>query len=101
MNTLTIPQTLHESMKFFADPKASHDFGVLFRWPGGVTCPDCGGMEHSFISTRNTWACKSCKRRFTLKTGTIMEDSPLKIETWFAAMWLLGNAKNGISSCEA
>src|SRR5438876_11203372 len=95
---LYFPQTLHEAMKHFADPNEAHQFFVTLRWPGGVTCPYCRGTEHSFIRTRKTWACKECKKRFTVKVGTIMEDSPLRIETWFAAMRLLGNAKNDISS---
>lgn len=98
--TLTIPQTLHQAIKHFSDPQVAHDFLTELRWPDGVTCPYCGGKEHSFISTRRIWACKSCKKRFSLRVGTILEDSPLKLEIWLAAMFLIANARNGISSCE-
>jgi transposase-like protein len=97
---LYIPKTLHEALKHFANPDVAHNFMVSLRWPDGVTCPNCEGKEHSYISTRRTWACKGCKTRFTVKKGSIMEDSPLSIELWLAAMWLISGAKNGISSCE-
>src|SRR5687767_338643 len=99
---LYIPKTLHEAMKHFADPIVAHNFIVTLRWPDGVTCPSCGGKELSYISTRRTWACKNkeCKKRFTARVGTIMEDSPLRYETWLSAMWLIAGAKNGISSYE-
>jgi len=79
---------------------------VNVRWPDGVTCPHCikaTGEIHqrvSFLSTRKIWKCKECKKQFSVKVGSIMEDSPLKIEIWMAAFWLVCSAKNGISSCE-
>jgi transposase-like protein len=65
-----------------------------------VTCPRCGSEEHSFISTRRHWFCKGCKKQFTIKVGTVMEDSPITLDKWMGAMWLLTNCKNGISSYE-
>jgi transposase-like protein len=97
---ITIPQSLMEAIKQFSDPQVCHDFMVNFRWPGGVTCPYCGCVKLSFISTRKVWHCKDCKKRFSVKVGTIMEDSPLPLEKWFAGIFLITNAKNGISSCE-
>jgi transposase-like protein len=97
---LYIPKTLHEAIKHFADADVAHRFFVTLRWPDGVTCVYCSCERLSYISTRRTWACKDCKKRFSVKVGTVMEDSPLKIETWAAAMWLIVGAKNGISSCE-
>lgn len=70
------------------------------RWPDGVTCPRCGCSEVSFITTRRIWKCKGCRRQFSIKVGTIFEDSPLSLDKWLAAMWLIMGAKNGISSHE-
>ena len=71
------------------------------RWPDGVvTCPRCGHDQHSFIKTRLLWYCKGCKKQFTAKVGTIFEDSPIGLDKWLPAIWLLVNAKNGISSYE-
>jgi transposase-like protein len=97
---ITIPQSLIAAIKQFSDPQVVFDFMVNFRWPGGVVCPYCGNSDLSFISTRKVWHCKCCKKRFSVKVGTIMEDSPLPLEKWFAGIFLISNAKNGISSCE-
>jgi transposase-like protein len=70
------------------------------RWPDGVSCPHCHGRELSFISTRRLWKCKGCKKQFSVKVGTIMEDSPIGLDKWLAAIWMIANAKNGISSYE-
>jgi transposase-like protein len=63
-------------------------------------CPRCYGREHSYLSTRRVWKCKSCKRQFSVKVGTIFEDSPIPLDKWMAAIWLIANSKNGISSHE-
>ncbi len=97
---LKVPKTLTEAIKYFSDPDTAHRFFVKMRWPNGVACPYCGCMDLSFISTRRVWQCKGCKKRFSAKVGSIMEDSPLKLETWLTATWLITGAKNGISSCE-
>jgi transposase-like protein len=57
-------------------------------------------MEHSYISTRRLWKCKGCKKQFSVKLGTIFEDSPLGLDKWLPAVWLIANSKNGISSHE-
>jgi transposase-like protein len=78
-------------------------FRVVFvemRWPDGIACPRCGHREVSFIGTRRIWKCKGCKQQFSAKVGTIMEDSPLGLDKWMAGIWLVVNAKNGISSYE-
>ena len=95
-----LPETLQEAVIYFSDKQACHDFMVALRWPDGVTCPRCGSAKHSFISTRYTWQCKGCKKQFSTKVGTIFEDSPIGLEKWFVAMWLIVNCKNGISSYE-
>jgi transposase-like protein len=96
----TTPRTLQEAIIHYANPDTALAFMVRLRWPDGVTCPRCGSKEHSFLSTRRIWKCKGCKRQFSVKVGTIFEDSPLGLDTWLAAIWLITNAKNGVSSCE-
>jgi transposase-like protein len=96
-----MPQTLIEAIRYFSDPKVCLDFVAALRWPDGKpTCPACQGQEVSFLSTRLLWKCKGCKKQFSVKVGTIFEDSALGLDKWTAAVWLIANAKNGISSYE-
>src|SRR5579862_3279197 len=98
---LKFPKTLQEAMAYFSDPQRTFAYAVLLRWPDGkVACPRCGSVEHSFISTRQLWFCKGCKKQFTVKVGTIFEDSALGMDKWMSAVWMLCNCKNGISSYE-
>jgi transposase-like protein len=100
-NNLKLPKTLQEAVTFFSDHQRTFDYAVKLRWPDGkVTCPRCNSTEHSFISTRRMWFCKGCKKQFTVKVGTIFEDSALGMDKWMIAVWLIVNAKNGISSYE-
>src|ERR1700750_3106742 len=70
-------------------------------WPDDkVTSPRCGSDSNSFVSTRKLWFCKGCKRQFSVKVGTIFEDSPIGLDKWLPAVWLLANSKNGVSSHE-
>ena len=96
------PKTLQEAILHFADPQNCYDYIVPRRWPNGVTCPTCGSSKVSFLKNQNKWQCSSRhhKRQFSLKTGTIFEDSPLGLDKWLAAMWMLVSCKNGISSYE-
>jgi transposase-like protein len=97
------PKTLQEAILYFADPKNCREYLVARRWPNGVTCPRCGSDKVAFMEKYNRWQCNSKThkdRQFTSKTGTIFEDSPLGLDKWLAAMWLLVNCKNGISSYE-
>jgi len=95
------PKTLQQAMAYFADPERCFEYAVKLRWPdGNITCPRCGSDQHSFLSTRRMWFCKGCKKQFSMKVGTIFEDSPLGMDKWMAAFWLLVNCKNGVSSCE-
>ncbi|MBI4298759.1 MAG: IS1595 family transposase [Chloroflexi bacterium] len=96
------PQTLIEAIRYFADPDVCLDFMVSLRWPNGVACPTCGSLDIRFIPTRRIWECKSehPKRQFSVKVGTIFEDSPISLDKWLAAIWLIANAKNGVSSYE-
>ena len=97
------PRTLQEAIVYYADPVTAFTEVVRLRWPDGVVkCPTCGGTKVSFIASRRVWECatKHPKRQFSAKIGTIMEDSPLGIDKWLVAMWLISNAKNGVSSYE-
>ena len=99
------PETAQEAIIYFSDAQVCHDFMVKMRWPNGVVCPRCGSVDVRFSQTkaakpRRLWNCHGCKKQFTLKVGTIFEDSPLGLEKWLPAVWLIVNAKNGISSCE-
>jgi transposase-like protein len=99
--TLELPNTLQEAMVCFSDPWRTFQYAVRLRWPNGkVSCPRCGSEEHSFISTRKIWFCKGCKKQFTVKVGTIFEDSALGMDKWMLAVWMVANCKNGISSYE-
>ena len=96
------PKTLQEAIVYFADSKNCMEYIVARRWPNGVICPTCGNTKVSFLKNQNKWQCSSRhpKRQFSIKTGTIFEDSPLGLDKWLAAMWLLVTCKNGISSYE-
>ncbi|MFQ6028778.1 MAG: IS1595 family transposase [Dehalococcoidia bacterium] len=97
------PQTLLEAIKYFADPDVCLDFMVKLRWPDGeIDCPNCGRTDVRFIPTRRIWECKSKhpRRQFSVKVGTIFEDSAIGLDKWLATIWMIANAKNGVSSYE-
>ncbi len=96
------PKTLVEAVRIFADQDVALRFMVALRWPNGVCCPRCGSVRVRFISTRRVWECRETHpaKRFSIKTNTIMEDSPLSLGTWLIGIWLEANAKNSISSYE-
>src|SRR5436190_11165504 len=97
------PETLHEAIRYFADEDHALVFMKSIRWPDGVVkCPRCGSENVSFLATRRIWKCKSKheKQQFSVKVGTVLEDSPIGLDKWLAAFWLIANAKNGISSYE-
>ena len=97
------PQTLLEAIKFFGEGDNAFVFFSQLRWPDGVVkCPRCHSPKVIAIPTRKTWECKCCvtQKQFSIKTGTIFEDSLIKLEKWLAGVWLIVNAKNGVSSYE-
>jgi transposase-like protein len=98
--TTTPPTSLQEAIIYFADKNRAHDLMVSLRWPEGVACPHCQSADVSFLAKWFRFQCRGCRKQFTVKTGSVMEDSPLGLDKWLSAMWLIGNAKNGISSCE-
>src|ERR1700716_2591663 len=98
----TQPQTLMEAIRYFADADRTLETAVALRWPGGVHCPTCGRTDVRFIATRHLWECKEKhpKPQSSGKVGAIFEDSPIDLGKWFAAIWMIANCKNGISSYE-
>jgi transposase-like protein len=98
---LNEPKTLQDAIAYFADADRAFDYAVKMRWLGGeITCPRCGRAKHSFIKTRKLWFCYVCQKQFTVKVGTVMEDSPIGLDKWMVAFWMLANCKNGVSSYE-
>ena len=97
-----LPSTLLEAVRYFADKDVANDFVAKLRWPDGPRCPVCGSGEYSYLSTRRLWKCKekTCRKQYSVKLGTIFEDSPLGLDKWLPAVWLIANSKNGISSHE-
>ena len=101
MDATKTPRTLQEAIVYFSDRDRCFEYAIQLRWPGGkVTCPRCNSSKHSFIKTRRIWFCYDCKKQFTLKVKTIMEDSAIPLDKWMTAFWMLANDKNGISSYE-
>jgi len=97
------PKTLQDAIIYFSDFDRCRAFLMNLRWPDGkVTCPTCGSERVIYMANVRRWKCydKHPSPQFTLKTGTIFEDSPLGLDKWLTAMWLIVNCKNGISSCE-
>jgi transposase-like protein len=96
------PISLQEAVEYFSNPDNCREYVVARRWPNGVECPTCGCKDVVFLANQNRWQCrnKHSKRQFSLKTGTIYEDSPLGLDKWLVATWLVSNCKNGVSSCE-
>src|SRR6266404_5224636 len=96
-----LPRTLQQAMQYFSNDTICIDFVASLRWENGLAiCPNCSKSETSFLETRQVWKCKACKKQFSVKVGTIFEGSNIKLDKWLCAMWLILNAKNGISSYE-
>jgi transposase-like protein len=96
------PRTLQEAIVYFSNLASCREYLVTRRWPNGVVCPRCGTENVVFSEKHNRWQCnkRHDRRQFTVKTGTIFEDSPLGLDKWLTAMWMIANCKNGISSWE-
>src|SRR5678809_706056 len=97
------PKTLQQAIVFFSDYANCHKAVMAIRWPNGtVQCPTCGSDHVTYLETARVWKCygKHPRAKFSLKVGTIFEDSPIPLQKWLPALWLLMNCKNGISSYE-
>jgi len=96
-----IPETLTGAIRYFGDADKCHEFMAAMRWSAGVRCPHCASDKvGKLVLPRRIWNCKNCRKQFTVKVGTIFEDSPLGLDKWLPATWMIVNAKNGVSSCE-
>lgn len=102
MDAAGFPETLQEAIVYFSDQSVAIDFLKQVRWPEDVECPTCGSTEVIYLKNQRRWKCKNDhpKRQFSVKVGTIFEDSPVGLDKWLPAAWLVSSCKNGISSYE-
>ncbi len=101
MSTLAkLPTSLIEAIRYFSDLDVCTEYVAKLRWPNGPVCPRCACTEYSYLTTRRVWKCKACKRQYSVKVGTVFEESRLGLDKWLPAVWLAANSKNGISSHE-
>ena len=98
----TPADTMLEAVKYFSDVNVATDFVAALRWPNGVTCQRCGaGTESCYrLSARTLYKCRACKKQFSVKIGSVFEDSPIGLDQWLPALWMLVNCRNGVSSYE-
>jgi len=95
------PKTLQEAIRYFSEEQVCIDTVASLRWPLGVpVCPACKHEEHYYLKTQRRWKCKECGKQFSVKLGTIFEDSPISLDKWLVALWMLVNCRNGVSSYE-
>ena len=97
------PKTLTQAIQYFTDADNCLNYLKSRRWPDGkVICPICGRDDAPFVPSRRFWQCKTRhpKAQFSIKTGTILEESPLGLDKWLPVMWMIANSKNGVSSWE-
>jgi len=102
MDEKKLPKNLLAASRYFADPDVCVELVAAMRWPDGVTCPHCESKKVSYLKTRRIWKCmaKECHKQFSVKTFSVFEDSPIPLDKWLTALWLIVNCKNGISSWE-
>lgn len=92
---------LLSAMRHYSNPQVCIDEVASVKWPGGKpVCPRCESKKSSYLKTRLMWKCLECKKQYSVKVGTIFEDSPIALNKWLCAMWMLANCKNGVSSYE-
>ena len=97
------PKTLQQAIQYFSDEQTCIDAVAMMRWADGPHCPDClgdAGKNPYYLQTQKRWKCRTCRRQFSVKVETIFEDSPIPLQKWLPALWMLVSCKNGISSHE-
>jgi transposase-like protein len=94
------PKTLLEAVQAYSDLDFALGEAADSRWPRGVLCAHCGADSPMFLKTRKIWKCGGCRKQFSFKAGTLLEDSPIGLNKWLPAIWMIANARNGISSHE-
>jgi transposase-like protein len=103
METTGLPRTFLDAVRYFADPDICLRFMAQLRWPDrAVKCPYCGNEKVLFLANQRRWKCnaKHPRAQFSIKVGTVFEDSPIGLDKWLPVVWLLTNCKNGVSSYE-
>jgi transposase-like protein len=96
----SLPNTLLKAVKHFSSQTTCPEFLAALRWEKGPICPRCDSDCVTLVETRNIYKCRTCKKQFSIKVGTIFEDSPIGLDKWLPAAWLIINCKNGVSSYE-
>ncbi len=101
----TQPKTLTEAIRYYSNQQTCIDAVAYLRWPDGKpVCPKCNTVEgerkHYWLNTQKRWKCYSCRKQFSVKVGSVFEDSALSLDIWLIALWMLCNCKNGVSSYE-
>jgi transposase-like protein len=97
------PKTLQQAIQYFSDEQVCIDAVATMRWMDGPRCPYCHLEEAKnpyYLKTQKRWKCRTCRKQFSVKVGTIFEDSPVPLQKWLPALWMLVSDKNGISSWE-
>ena len=94
------PNTLLEALQYFSDEQVCIDTVASMRWMNGPVCPECDAASPYYLKTQKRWKCRECRIQFSVKRGSIFEDSPISLSKWLPALWLLVNCKNGVSSYE-
>jgi transposase-like protein len=94
------PKTLQQAIQYFSNEDNCIRTVADLRWSHGPSCPACGHMQHYWLEKQKRWKCKECWKQFSVKVGSIFEDSPIPLDKWLIALWMLVNCKNGVSSYE-
>jgi transposase-like protein len=94
------PKTLLEAIQYFSDEQVCINAVAEMRWPNGVMCPHCEAETPYWLETQKRWKCRKCRKQFSVKAGSIFEDSPIPLQKWLPTLWMLVNCKNGVSSHE-
>lgn len=97
---MEFPKTLQQAIQYFTDEQICIDAVASMRWPNGPECPHCDEPKPYYLATQKRWKCRKCRKQFSVKVGTIFEDSPITLQKWLPALWLICNNKNGVSSWE-
>ncbi|HET7102489.1 MAG TPA: transposase [Terracidiphilus sp.] len=96
------PLTLTEAIRYYSEELICIDLLASIRWPEGkVFCSRRGEVGNAiWLANQKRWKCRGCKKQFSIKVGTIFEDSPIGLDKWMVAVWMLANCRNGVSSYE-
>lgn len=99
---MEMPKTLQDAIVVFSDDLICVEFVAMLRWTGEPVCINCGSESVGFLKTRKIFKCKNkeCRKQFSVKVGTIFEESPISLGQWLTAIWMIANCNNGISSYE-